>query len=338
MSVKPVIASCAGLALDDEEMALFAAERPAGLVLFQRNCDTPDQLRALTDAFRRAVDDAQAFVLIDQEGGRVARLRPPHWRAMPPAAVFGRMARHDFVHAAAALQLASAIVAHELLEVGITVNCAPVLDVPAPGAADVIGDRAFADDPDLVARLGRVAVDAMLGAGLLPVIKHMPGHGRAPLDSHHATPRIDADIESLYAVDFVPFEALADAPMAMTAHVIYEALDQDHPATVSKTVIEEAIRGHIGFEGLLLTDDIGMGALGGALGERARAALEAGCDLVLHCSGVFDEMRALLEAFDGIDGATRERVTRARERVAGAGPVDVESAASRLETLLAEWV
>ncbi len=338
MSVKPIIASCAGPALDDEEVALFAAERPAGLVLFRRNCDNPDQLRALTDAFRRAVDDEQAFVLVDQEGGRVARLRPPHWRALPPAAVFGRMAGHDFVHAAAALQLASAIVAHELLEVGITVNCAPVLDVPAPGAAEVIGDRAFAHDPDLVARLGRVAVDAMLDAGLLPVIKHIPGHGRAPLDSHHALPRVDADIESLYAVDFVPFEALADAPLAMTAHVIYEALDEDRPATVSETVIEEAIRGHIGFEGLLVTDDIGMQALAGPLSARARAALEAGCDLVLHCSGVFDEIRTLLEAVDGIGGTTSERITRARERVAGAAPVDVENAEARLETLLAEWV
>ncbi|RMD89150.1 MAG: beta-N-acetylhexosaminidase [Alphaproteobacteria bacterium] len=337
MSVKPVIASCAGTRLDPEERALFRAERPAGLILFARNCDNPDQLRALVADFRDAVDDAEAFILVDQEGGRVARLQPPHWRAMPPAAVYGRMAKTDFVHAAAALQLASEIVAHELLDVGVNVNCWPVLDVPAAGADSVIGDRAFADDPEIVARLGRIAVDALCNSGVLPVIKHIPGHGRATVDSHTGRPHVDADIEALYATDFRPFEALVDAPMAMTAHVVYEALDPELPATVSPRVIGEAIRGHIGFEGLLLTDDIAMQALDGSLAERTRAALAAGCDLVLYCGGDRSEAGMVLDAAEAASDDTLARIDAARARVREPKPVDVANAETRLATLLAEW-
>lgn len=335
---KPIIVGCAGTRLSEEEAALFAEQRPAGLILFGRNCADPEQLRALTDAFRDVVEDPDVLVLVDQEGGRVARMKPPHWHAMPPAAAFGRIAEADFVEAAAALQLTCAITAAELRRAGISVNCAPVLDVPAESADPVIGDRAFSRDPDLVARLGRVAADAYLEAGMLPVIKHIPGHGRAPEDSHVALPRVDASLDSLCDVDIVPFQAVADSPFAMTAHVIYEALDETRPATHSRTVIEEFIRGVIGFEGVLLSDDIAMAALEGSGAERASRALEAGCDLVLDCTGEIESSRAVLEATARMTAEAAERIDAARSRADAAAELDLEEAYGRLERMLAAWV
>lgn len=335
---KPIIVGCSGPRLTVEEAELFAAERPAGLILFGRNCVDPSQLRSLVNAFREVVDDPCALVLVDQEGGRVARLKPPHWHAMPPAAVFGRMAKADFVEAAAALQLASAITAAELLQAGISVNCAPVLDLPVDGADPVIGDRGFAQDPGLVSRLGRVAADALLDSGVLPVIKHIPGHGRAPVDSHKTLPRVDADLETLCNSDILPFRAVADAPFAMTAHVVYEALDGTRPATHSRTVIEELVRGVIGFEGVLLSDDIAMEALNGSGPERASKALDAGCDLVLHCTGVIGETREVLEATARMSTDTLEALETARSTAGEADKFDVVEAYRRLEGLLAAWV
>lgn len=331
---KPIIVGVAGTELSADESALFAAERPAGLILFQRNCETPEQLSKLIADFRASVNNPDAFSLIDQEGGRVARLHPPHWRVMPPARVFGQMAKEDFVEAAAALELATVISASELRRLGITINCAPVLDVPVDGAHDVIGDRAFSEDPSLVSRLGRIVVDAMIRAGVLPVIKHIPGHGRARVDSHHALPHVDEDISLLSGTDFVPFKALADAPIAMTAHIIYEDIDSEQPLTLSKKGIETVVRGNIGFEGLLLSDDIGMKALSGTLPERASTALAAGCDLVLECSGRLDDARAVLEAVAPMDDDLSERITHTLALIAEPEPVDLDNASARLSQLI----
>ncbi len=331
---KPIIVGAAGIELSADESALFAHERPAGLILFQRNCETPEQLSQLIADFRASVDNPDALVFIDQEGGRVARLRPPHWRSMPPSRVFGQMAEDDFVEAAAALELATVITASELHRLGITVNCAPVLDVPVEGAHDVIGDRAFSSDPSLVARLGRIAVDAMIKAGVLPVIKHVPGHGRAQVDSHHALPRVDADRGLLCDTDFIPFKALTDAPMAMTAHIVYEGIDDEQPLTLSKKGIENVVRGDIGFEGLLLSDDIGMKALSGTLAERALGALGAGCDLVLECSGVLADARTVLEAVEPMDDDVRERIAHNLTLISDPEPVDLDNASARLSQLI----
>ncbi|WP_281301474.1 MULTISPECIES: beta-N-acetylhexosaminidase [unclassified Iodidimonas] len=334
---KPIIVGAAGLELTAEEKALFADERPAGLILFRRNCADPAQLGDLVAAFRAVVEDDQALVLIDQEGGRVARLTPPHWRAMPPAAFFGRIAAEDFIEAAAALQLATTLVSSELRAMGITVNCAPVLDLAWPHAHDIIGDRAFSADRDMVSRLGRVSMDAMIAAGVLPVIKHIPGHGRAMADSHLALPFVDADMDSLCETDFAPFEALADAPMAMTAHIRYAAIDPDLPITLSKKGIEEVIRGDIGFDGVLLSDDITMKALDGPMPQRAVLALEAGCDLVLHCSGDWAEARAVLDAVTPISSESARRISDALGRIASPVEADLDNASARLSQLIRAW-
>lgn len=333
---KPIVLSCAGHTLSAEEKALFSRQRPAGLILFNRNIQTPEQVRGLIADFRDAVEDDNSLIMIDQEGGRVARLGPPHWRRLPPAGRFGEMAAGDFVEAAAALQLAASLLAADLKALGINVDCYPVLDVPQPGAHDIIGDRAFAADPTFVARLGRVAVDAMLSAGVLPVIKHIPGHGRAGVDSHESLPRVSADRETLEETDFAPFKALADAPMAMTAHVVFEAVDPSRPATTSGIVIDEVIRGDIGFEGILISDDITMGALEGTMGERSARARDAGCDLVLHCSGDLDEARHLLESTAGMGEELETRIAAALERIAEPEAVDIASAQDRLRQLLGD--
>ena len=265
-----VITGCAGQSLSEDERRLFADTDPFGFVLFARNIDTPDQVRALTGAMRAAVGRADAPVLIDQEGGRVARLRPPHWRHPPSAARFGEMARRDPDAAATAAELNGQLIAAELRALGITVDCVPVLDVPGPGMHVVIGDRAYAETADMVARLGRATCDGLLSGGVLPVIKHIPGHGRARADSHAELPVVDAPRAELEAVDFAPFRALADMPWGMTAHVVYGAIDPDRPATTSSSVIAEIIRGWIGFDGLLLSDDLCMAALSGTPGARAR--------------------------------------------------------------------
>lgn len=338
--MKPAIVGCAGLTLDAGEAALFAAERPAGLILFARNIADPDQVRALVAAFRAAVDDPDALVAIDQEGGRVARLGPPHWPVMPPAARFGALAAEDFVDGAAALELASALVSADLRDLGISMNCVPLLDVPVDGAHGIIGDRAWSDDPQLVARLGRVALDSVLEAGVLPAIKHIPGHGRATVDSHLGLPRVACDLETLCETDFVPFKALADAPFAMTAHIVYEALDATLPATLSQNVIAEAIRGEIGFTGLLLSDDLAMDALSGPHGARAAAARAAGCDIVLHCSGKLAETREVLDALAPVEagGPLHERLAAARARLGDGAPIDRDHAMARLADLLAGTV
>ena len=305
------ISGCAGTSLSDDERAFFAETRPCGLILFARNCQSVSQLRTITEDFRDAVESDAALVLIDQEGGRVQRLRPPQWRQMPPARVYGDLYLYDPEGARAAAFAGGRLIATELREAGITVNCTPVLDVPEAGSHDIIGDRAFSFDPGVVSNLGRAVVEGTLAGGVLPVIKHVPGHGRAMADSHLSLPRIDASAEELIEVDFRPFMALCHAPLAMTAHVLLTAFDEERPASTSPVIMGEVIRELIGLTGLVMSDDIGMQALGGPFAERAAAVIDAGCDVALHCSGELAEMREVASAVPPLEGESAERFARA---------------------------
>ncbi len=319
------------------ERDFFADSDPLGFILFDAQCESPDQIRDLVAAFRDAVGRADAPVLIDQEGGRVARLKPPQWRAAPPAARFGELAESNLDIGLAATRLNARLLALELADLGINVDCAPVLDVPIPGSHDVIGDRAYSHDAAMVARLGRASCDGFLEGGVIPVVKHMPGHGRAMVDSHKGLPLVDTPLAELEATDFVPFRALAEAPWAMSAHVLYSAVDADAPATTSKRVIDEVIRGTIGFQGVLLSDDIGMEALTGGPADRARALLAAGCDTVLHCVGKLDEMKAVaadipLLSDDAVARVARGEAMRRAAKLPGAA--DFTALAAELDAML----
>jgi beta-N-acetylhexosaminidase len=309
--VKAFVSGCAGPRLERHEADFFAGEQPFALILFKRNCREPAEVRDLAAAFRHAVGRPDAPVMIDQEGGRVQRLQPPHWRKYPAARVFGRIAQHDRAAAERGAWLHGRLLAADLRDVGIDVNCAPVLDLGLPETSDAIGDRAFAADPQVIARLGRSLADGLLAGGVLPVVKHIPGHGRATSDSHKTLPVVGADLDTLAATDFAPFAALADLPMAMTAHIVFTAIDKAHAATVSKKVIHDIIRGRIGFDGLLMSDDVSMHALSGDYAARARSIHDAGCDLVLHCNGRTEEMREIGGAAPALGGKSRERATRA---------------------------
>lgn len=333
---RAVIFGLAGPVLSPDERRFFAATDPLGFILFARNIETPDQVRALVASLREAIGRADAPILIDQEGGRVQRLGAPHWRIAPPAARFGDLFARDPTGAIEAVRLNHRLLAADLSQLGITVDCAPVLDVPVEGAHDVIGDRAFARDPAVVAHLGRAAVAGLLAGGVIPVVKHIPGHGRAFADSHKELPKVDVPQAALAASDFVPFKALAGAPWAMTAHVRYAALDPALPATQSKTVIEGIIRGAIGFGGVLVSDDLGMSALAGNFRERAEACLGAGCDVVLHCGGDRTEMEAVAEGSAPLSEAAARRIAAAEiRRRKSLEPFDAAEARARLDTLLA---
>ena len=302
-----VIFGCAGCDVAPEEAALFRAINPLGFILFGRNCDTPEQVRRLVAALRDTVGRADAPVLIDQEGGAVRRLQPPLWDDVPPAALFGAMYRQDRQHAGAAAELCGRLIAAQLAPLGITVNCAPVLDVSFAETTSAIGDRAFGSEPGVIVELARAFCGGMMAGGVLPVIKHIPGHGRATVDSHLDIPRVAAAAKALRQIDFAPFKALASLPLGMTAHVVYESFDKDNVATVSKIMVGDIIRGEIGFDGFLMTDDIGMGALEGDIAARCGAALEAGCDAILHCSGDYDEMQSLGAAVPKLSDAAQAR-------------------------------
>ena len=321
--IRAFVCGCAGLALEPDEMSFLAEAQPWGLILFRRNVDTPDQLRHLTRSFRDVVGRPDAPVLVDQEGGRVQRLGPPHWPRYPSAARIGQAYATD---PAAGLRLArrgGELVARNLSDCGITVDCAPVLDVPHEGSSGVIGDRAFGRDPESVARLGRAFAEGLMAGGALPVMKHCPGHGRAEVDSHVELPTVSADLAAL-ARDFAPFKALADLPMAMTAHVTYMALDPERPATTtSRIVIEKVIRGEIGFDGLLLSDDLSMEALKGSLGSRAEKAFSAGCDIALHCNGAREEARQVAAVAPQLDGRAASRAEAALRRLTTPASRDV---------------
>ncbi len=315
--IRAFVCGCQGLVLTHEERAFLRESAPFGVILFKRNVASPAQVRALVDDLRDCLGRAEAGVLIDQEGGRVQRLGPPHWRAYPAAARFRqadlpREAKRRLVRSAARLM------AQDLRGLGITIDCMPVLDVPVPGSHDVIGDRAYGADPQTVGEFGRAAALGLLDEGVLPVMKHMPGHGRAMVDSHHALPVVKASLADLAESDFPPFAANADLPAAMTAHVVYTALDPDAPATLSAPVIEAIIRKRIGFTGLLFSDDLSMQALSGSLSARAAAAFAAGIDIALHCNGDLDEARAVAAAAPVLAGERLARAQRASARRAEA--------------------
>jgi beta-N-acetylhexosaminidase len=330
-----VIFGCAGPVLTDAERALFARVRPLGFILFARNCEAPDQVRQLVAALRETAGDEAAPVLIDQEGGRVARLGPPHWRRPPPMGDFAALAAVDADAGREACFLNARMIGAELAALGITVDCAPVLDIPAPDGHDIIGDRALGGDVETVSMLGRAVCDGLLAEAVIPVVKHVPGHGRARADSHRELPVVDAAAEDLRRIDFAPFRRLFDAPWAMTAHILYTALDAKRPASASPDIIADVVRGDIGFDGFLVSDDLGMEALTGPMGERARAVVEAGCDAALHCSGRLDEMEAVADVAPRLTEGALERLARAElQRTSARKPAE-RRAAARLADLLA---
>ena len=312
---KAMIVGVADKALSAEEVAFIRAERPWGFILFARNIGEADQIRDLAAAMRDCAGRPDAPVFIDQEGGRVQRLRPPLAQNYPPAADIGALYRADREAGLRAAWLMSRLHAFDLAALGVTADCLPVLDVPVEGAHDVIGNRAYGRDPETVALLGRAAAEGLLAGGVLPVIKHIPGHGRAFADSHLALPIVDAHRDELGRHDFVPFRALSDMPMAMTAHVIYTAIDPQLPATTSHRVIHEIIRGDIAFDGLLMSDDVSMRALSGDFASRTDAIFAAGCDVVLHCNGVMQEMRVVADRTPVLSGKALERADRAVARL-----------------------
>mgnify|MGYP005983605649 FL=1 len=327
------IYGCSGHRLTAEERAFFAETRPWGFILFRRNVDSPAQVKALVEDLRDSVGRADAPVLIDQEGGRVQRLGPPHWPKYPPGSAYLK-AVNDPMAARELVRLGARLIAHDLRELGITVDCVPVLDVPVPGAHDIIGDRAYAQDPATVTQLGRAAAEGLLAGGVLPIIKHIPGHGRAFADSHHDLPVVETDLATLDAWDFAPFKALSDMPMAMTAHVVFTAVDPKRPATTSKKGIR-LMREHLGFSGLIMSDDLSMQALTGTLTERAEQSLKAGCDVILHCNGDLTEMRQVAEGTGKLKGEARRRAEAALARIVHTPePLDVAEARARLEAAL----
>lgn len=323
---KAMILGAAGPRLTDEELDLYRSERPWGFILFARNIQEREQVRDLVAAMRDAVGRSDAPVFIDQEGGRVQRLRPPLAPNYPDAAALGAIYTKDPEAGLRAAWLMSRLHAFDLLSLGITADCLPVLDVPVPGAHDVIGDRAYGLDPETVAKMGRAAADGLLAGGVLPVMKHIPGHGRAGADSHLELPRVDASLDELWEQDFKPFKDLCDLPVAMTAHVVYTALDPDNPATTSKHVISEIIRGGMGFDGLLMSDDVSMQALSGDFGSRVDAIIAAGCDVVLHCNGVMDEMRVIASRTPELVGKAKRRADMALDAIRGADATEEASA------------
>ena len=335
MTARAFIAGCSGPVLTAEEEAFFRAAAPWGFIVFKRNIETPAQLTALTAALRETVG-RDAPILIDQEGGRVQRMGPPHWPVYPPGRAYGRLAGNDPLYHREIARLGARLMAHDLRAVGINVDCVPVLDVPIAGAHDVIGDRAYGREPETVALLGRAAAEGLIAGGVLPVIKHIPGHGRAAADSHHDLPVVEASRAELERQDFVPFRHLADMPLAMTAHVVYTALDPEHPATTSANVMRDVIRGHIGYDGLVMSDDISMNALSGSLAERTRAAFAAGCDMVLHCNGRLDEMEAVASDTPELAGEAGRRAAAALARIAHEPePLNAVDARARFTAALA---
>jgi beta-N-acetylhexosaminidase len=301
--MKSAIVGIAGPELTPAEIALFRAHRPAGVILFARNVADPGQLRSLTAHLARVLPPL-AVTMVDQEGGRVARLRPPHWRGHPPAAAIGALHGRNAPAGLRAAWLSGALIGLEARDVGIEVVCAPVLDLAVSGATSAIGDRAFAADPDAVGELGAAFAAGLLAAGAQPVAKHVPGHGRAVADSHLELP----ELPGVAYDDLVPFARCAHLPWMMTAHIVYAAQDADRPATLSPTIIAQVIRNDLGFEGLLVSDDLAMHALAGSPGSRAAAALAAGCDLALHCSGVLEETEDVLAACPAPSEATLQRL------------------------------
>ena len=334
MSTRAFITGISGLELNADEREFIRSERPWGFILFRRNVETPAQVAKLLVDLRSTLGEPDAPVLIDQEGGQVQRLRPPHWPLYPAGAAFGDLYDIDPVLGLSAARLSARLIAADLTDLGVTVDCLPLADVPVPGADDVIGDRAYGAEPGKVAAIARAVTDGLEQGGILPVLKHIPGHGRATADSHLKLPTVDTPRKELERTDFAAFRPLADLPMAMTAHVVFSALDPAHPATTSATIIEQVIRGVIGFQGLLMSDDLGMNALQGSFAERARAVVSAGCDMILHCSGKLDEMREIAAETPELSGKALDRARRALASRGAPQPFDRLAARAELDALI----
>lgn len=332
---RALILGCAGTELTEEETAFFAEQNPYGFILFARNVDNPDQVRTLVSELREAVGRPDAPVLIDQEGGRVQRLRSPNWFEARPFQFFGDLYKSRPDEAKEALSLTTRLIAADLQELGITVDCTPCLDLNLPETVAAIGDRAFAPDPEVIAELGHIVANEMASSGVMPVIKHMPGHGRGTVDSHHELPMVSASLDELRKTDFAPFKVLSHLPWGMTSHIVFDQIDPDFPATQSATVITEIIRGEIGFDGLLLTDDLNMNALSGSLPDRAIRALDAGVDVVLHCSGILSEMREVAAVCPALTVKALARIAAGQDVFARTpAPIDRAADLDRLNGLL----
>jgi beta-N-acetylhexosaminidase len=334
MNTRAFITGVAGPELSAAEREFIRLERPWGFILFKRNIETPEQVFLLVRQLRESISDPQAPVLIDQEGGRVQRFGPPHWPIYPPGAVFGALYDIDRALGLSAARLSARLIAADLIETGVTVDCLPLADVPVPGADAVIGNRAYGTEPRKVAAIARAVTEGLEQGGILPVLKHIPGHGRATADTHFRLPVVDTPRTELERVDFAAFQPLADLPMAMTAHVVFSALDPAHPATTSATIIEQVIRGAIGFQGLLMSDDVSMNALAGSIAERTRAIVAAGCDMVLHCNGRLDEMREVAAETPELSGKALRRATMALASRKPPQPFDRLAARADLDGLI----
>lgn len=328
------ITGVAGTQLTADEAGFLASSKPCGLILFTRNCESHAQIRSLVSAVKEAIGLSELLVLIDQEGGRVQRLRPPLGRALPPAAAYARYFADDPAGACRAANAAARLVAEDLASLGINTDCAPVLDVPVAGSHDIIGDRAYGATPAQVARIGRAVAEGFIAQGMLPVIKHIPGHGRATTDSHHDLPVVTTTRAELEKSDFEAFRLMADMPAAMTAHVVFTAIDDMGPASTSSIVTRDIIRGQIGFDGLLMSDDLSMKALSGSLRERAEAVLAAGSDIALHCNGNLAEMQAVAAGVAVLDGRAAERFAAAMAVTQRRESFDVAAAEADLAAVL----
>lgn len=335
MSTRAFITGVSGTELTAIEREFIRDQRPWGFILFKRNVATPAQVAALVAELRTAAGVADAPVLIDQEGGRVQRLGPPHWPVYPPGAVFSTLYDTDSALGLTAARLSARLIAADLADLGITVDCLPLADVPVPGADAVIGNRAYGTEPGKVAAIARAVTEGLEQGGVLPVLKHIPGHGRATADTHFKLPTVDTPRDELERTDFVAFKPLSDLPMAMTAHVVFSAVDPAHPATTSATMIADVIRGVIGFQGLLMSDDVSMNALSGNIAERTRAIFAAGCDMALHCNGNIEEMREVAGQTPELSGRALQRANAALAARKAPQPFDRVAARAELDALIA---
>jgi len=337
-----VIVGCHSTQLSQQERALFKELQPWGLILFARNINTPAQIKALINESKAAMGREHLMVFIDQEGGRVSRLPKTHWRVPPSPTVFAKMYQTNQEHAKRACMLNALLSGLELKVLGINANCAPMLDIPQNNSSTIITERALGATSQQVIALGQQITLGLKQANVAPVIKHMPGHGRAISDSHLELPVVNASLNELKDWDFLPFKALAEESMAMTAHIVFPQIDKNLPATISPIVVNKIMREMIGFNGLIMTDDINMHALSGTVASRAQQAVEAGCDIALHCSGEFDEMQSLLKVAKPLEGLALARALKA-EKIAFAQnsqrnpPSTIEEITGELDSLLAKY-
>jgi beta-N-acetylhexosaminidase len=334
MAGRAFITGVSGFTLTADERDFMRTSRPWGFILFKRNIEIPSQVTSLIAELREIIDEPDAPVLIDQEGGRVQRFGPPHWPVYPPGAVFGALYDIDRTLGLTAARLSARLIAADLIDLGVTVDCLPLADIPVAGADAVIGSRAYGTEPGKVAAIARAVTEGLEQGGVLPVLKHIPGHGRATADTHFKLPVVDTAKAELERTDFAAFQPLADLPMAMTAHVVFSALDPAQPATTSATIIEQVIRGSIGFQGLLMSDDVSMNALAGSIAERTRAIVSAGCDMVLHCNGNLEEMREVAREAPVLSGKALDRAQRALASRRVPQPFDRAAARAELDELI----